>query len=51
MNEKDKDREDELGFGQIIALVLLLAPVINNADLWWDSWRKPSKGVWQQWVF
>ncbi|KAH7125853.1 hypothetical protein EDB81DRAFT_201526 [Dactylonectria macrodidyma] len=37
MTEEDRPRENELGFGQIVALVLLVAPVISTADLWWDS--------------
>ncbi|KAF5006938.1 hypothetical protein FDECE_6714 [Fusarium decemcellulare] len=35
MTDDDKPKENEVGFGQIVALVLLIAPAINTADLWW----------------
>ncbi|KAF4971119.1 hypothetical protein FSARC_1952 [Fusarium sarcochroum] len=37
MSPDDRGTEDELGFGQIVALVMLLAPAIGTADLWWDA--------------
>ncbi|KAH7137330.1 hypothetical protein B0J13DRAFT_559493 [Dactylonectria estremocensis] len=44
MTEDDRPKENELGFGQIVALVLLVAPVINVADLWWDSIKETGLG-------
>ncbi|KAF5020019.1 hypothetical protein F66182_7955 [Fusarium sp. NRRL 66182] len=37
MAEEDMGAENELGFGQIVALVLLLTPVASTADLWWGE--------------
>ncbi|KAM0551362.1 hypothetical protein ACHAPJ_008471 [Fusarium lateritium] len=37
MSPEDRGTEDELGFGQIVAFVLLLAPAIGTADLWWNT--------------
>ncbi|PSN64639.1 hypothetical protein BS50DRAFT_623164 [Corynespora cassiicola Philippines] len=38
MNIQDRPKEDEMGFGQMVALILLLAPAINSADLWWGKY-------------
>ncbi|KAH6890656.1 hypothetical protein B0T10DRAFT_596811 [Thelonectria olida] len=34
MQADDRRTEDEFGFGQVIALTLLISPIINSADLW-----------------
>ncbi|KAK3376980.1 hypothetical protein B0T24DRAFT_233784 [Lasiosphaeria ovina] len=34
---EDAGNEDEFGFGQVVALTLLISPLIANADLWWDA--------------
>ncbi|KAF4472810.1 hypothetical protein FALBO_291 [Fusarium albosuccineum] len=45
MTDDDKPKENEMGFGQIVALVLLIAPAINTADLWWIRSKKDFLGA------
>lgn len=34
MTEEDQNGEGQFGFGQIVALTLLISPVIANAEKW-----------------
>ncbi|VUC29290.1 unnamed protein product [Clonostachys rosea] len=46
MREKDQSGEGQFGFGQIVALTLLISPIIANAEKWLDairSWFKPAQ--------
>ncbi|KAK5659531.1 hypothetical protein OQA88_733 [Cercophora sp. LCS_1] len=43
MHPNDRDREDEIGFGQVVALTLLISPIIASADLWWESFKTWSQ--------
>ncbi|KAK4107317.1 hypothetical protein N656DRAFT_785431 [Canariomyces notabilis] len=39
MHPDKRDKEDEIGFGQVVALTLLISPIIVCVDLWWQSFK------------
>ncbi|CAH0058130.1 unnamed protein product [Clonostachys solani] len=46
MTEEDQGGEGQFGFGQIVALTLLISPVIANAENWFEafrSWLTPAQ--------
>ncbi|CAG9954576.1 unnamed protein product [Clonostachys rosea f. rosea IK726] len=46
MAPEDQNGEEQLGFGQIVALTLLIGPVIANAEKWFEafrSWSNPAR--------
>lgn len=39
MKDDESDAEDKYGFGQVVALTLLISPIVANADAWYGTYR------------
>lgn len=35
MKPEDSNKEDQFGFGQVVAMTLLISPIVANADFWY----------------
>jgi hypothetical protein len=47
MSPNDRGGEDEMGFGQIVALVMLMSPIVASVDKWWDGYGNVH--FWKDW--
>lgn len=42
MKDDESDAEDKYGFGQVVALTLLISPIVANADAWYGTYRSQT---------